>query len=248
VRVDPAAEARARRQAELDAERARREAALEAERARARAELEARRRREREAFCNTHADDRDCWGAGGRRIHDDLDAHQHEREAYCAAHIEDARCWSDSVRGRIESAANARVAAALRPPKQPDGPPPAALAETVPPKLSAHAEWRAGYWQWTEETWVWLAGMWRVPDSDIVAEQTTTAPQPPPPLQAEMPPPAPVRVAVWVPGFWQWSGSSWIWVAGSWQLRPDARAEWRPAAWQPRGRVHVLVPGGWIHR
>jgi hypothetical protein len=88
--------------------------------------------------------------------------------------------------------------------------------------------------------------MWRVPDDDIASEQTTTAPAPPPPPKPEAPPPPPVAVAVWVPGFWQWSGTTWVWIGGSYQLRPDPRTRWRAAEWQPRGTVHVLIPGGWV--
>jgi hypothetical protein len=88
--------------------------------------------------------------------------------------------------------------------------------------------------------------MWRVPEQDIVAELTTTAPTAPPALQVETPAAPPVSAAVWLSGFWQWDGAKWVWVAGSWQLRPSATVTWRAATWQPRGRVHVLVPGAWI--
>lgn len=236
--VDPTAE-RARLEAEA-------RAAAEAERRRAiTAALEAERLRRRAAFCDAHPDDRDCWGPGGRHVVLELEQHARERDAYCAHHGDDARCWSDAERARRDTLWQHRVAAALSP-SQPSGPPPAPLAETPPPKLSLHAEWRPGYWQWTESTWVWLAGMWRVPDSDIAAEQTTTAPTAPPPPQAEAPPAAPVRTAVWITGFWQWNGATWVWVAGSWQLRPAPQMTWRAAEWQPRGAVHVLVPGGWV--
>jgi len=237
------------RQRKEEAARRRREARLAAdeERRRARAAAEAEHQRRRQAFCAAHPEDRDCWGAGGRKVHLALDERQREGERYCATAPDDARCWSQQERSRREAAWRTRVDVATAPPKQPDGPPPAALAETKPPKLSANAEWRQGYWQWTGSTWAWLGGMWRVPEADIAAEKTTTAPEAPPPLQAETPPPPPPLPApIWVPGFWQWSGSVWIWVPGSWQLRPEAGASWRPAEWQTRGRVHVLIPGDWV--
>ena len=207
---------------------------------------EAERRRRRQAFCAAHPEDRGCWGAGGLRVHLELGERERERERYCAAHGEDARCWSSQDRWRRELAWRKRVEVATAPPKQPDGPPPAAVAETVPPKLSVNAEWRPGYWQWSGTAWAWLGGMWRVPESDIVAEKTTTAPEAPPPLQSEAPPPPPMAATIWVAGFWQWNGRVWVWVPGSWQLRPDAGASWRPAAWKTRGTVHVLIPGGWV--
>lgn len=208
---------------------------------------EAERRRKRQEFCAAHPEDRDCWGAGGRQMHERFAQLEQDRGRYCAANREDARCWSADDRWRRERVWNKRVQIATAPPKQPDGPPPAPLADTQPPKLSENAEWRPGYWQWTGTTWVWLGGMWRVPESDIVAEKTTTAPEAPPPPKVEPPPPpAPMPTTIWVAGFWQWNGRAWVWVPGSWQVRPDAGAAWRPAEWQTRGKVHVLIPGGWI--
>jgi hypothetical protein len=179
-------------------------------------------------------------------VHLELERRRRERADYCADHPEDARCWDAGERARRRQASVQRVRLALAPPPEPDGPPPAALAEEVPPRLSAHADWRPGYWHWTGSSWFWIGGMWRVPERDILAEETTVAPAAPPPPQAEAPPPATLTTAIWVPGFWQWSGTAWVWVAGSWQLRPAPRATWRPPTWRPRGAVHVLVPGAWI--
>ncbi len=230
------AEEAKRRQRELDAER----------RAAIAAALELERRARRAAFCAKHPEDRGCWGAGGQRVHLELEQRKRERTEYCAAATEDARCWTPEEAGRRRSAWDARIRVALAPPAQPEGPPPAPLAEVTPPRLSVNAEWRPGYWHWIDGTWVWLAGMWRVPDEDIAAERTTTAPAAPPPLQVEPAQVAPARTAVWVAGFWQWNGADWVWISGSWQLRPDARVTWRAPEWRPRGRVHVLIPGGWI--
>lgn len=227
------AQLEAERQAEREAARRRREAA------------EAERMLRRQEHCASHPRDTGCWGAGGLEVHLDLERHRRERSDYCAAHREDARCWTDADWSKRRQVWEARARVALSPPK-PNGPPPAPQAEDVPPKLSAHAEWRPGYWEWTSGQWVWLAGMWRVPDEDIASEQTTTAPAPPPPLQAETPPPPPATALVWVAGFWQWNSTSWVWIPGSYQLRPDPRVQWRAAEWRPRGRVHVLIPGGWV--
>ncbi|MGN6109315.1 MAG: hypothetical protein ACTHU0_29680 [Kofleriaceae bacterium] len=244
--VDPEAE-RKRREAELR----RREAELrrhEAERNRRAVEaaLEAERRQRRKEFCDAHPEDRDCWGAGGMRVHLDLELRRRQRDEYCAQHAEDARCWTSDEWRRRRSAWDQRLSTALAPPRPPDGPPPAPRAEEIPPRLSVHAEWRPGYWHWADGAWAWLAGMWRVPESDIVAEQTTRAPAPPPPPRTEEPPPRQIRAAVWIPGFWQWNGTTWVWIAGSWQLRPEARATWRAPEWRARGGVHVLIPGAWV--
>lgn len=245
--VDPQAELR-----RIEAERKR-----EAERqARLQADAERREREERERairaeqrrqFCASHPDDRGCWGPGGLKLKLELDAHLGERDAYCAGHKEDARCWTDDDFTRVRNADSMRVQIAQTPSK-PTTPPPPPRDDPQPPKLSAHAEWRPGYWHWIQSTWVWLAGQWRVPEQDIVAEQTTTAPAAPPAPQAETPPPAPVQAAVWINGFWQWDGGNWVWVPGSWQLRPSATVTWRATTWQPRGAVHILIPGGWVRR
>lgn len=261
VKVETEAELAARRkrtEEELAAYRAReverRRLALEADAKRRERErraaialaLEAERRARRAAFCASHPEDRGCWGAGGFKVHLELEQHRRARADYCASTKEDARCWDADAWQRRRVVWNERVKIALAPPVQPDGPPPAPLAEVTPPRLSVHADWRPGYWHWIDGTWVWLAGMWRVPEADIVAEQTTTAPVAPPPPQTETVTVAPVRTAVWIGGFWQWNGTSWVWIAGSWQLRPETRVTWRAPEWRPRGNVHVLIPGGWI--
>jgi hypothetical protein len=207
-------------------------------------DLENKRRREQ--FCATHPGDRGCWGAGGMKVHLELEARKHEREQFCVDHKADVRCWTQDQWEKKRAVWSERIALVTVLKKAPEGPPPPPLAEETPPKLSAHATWRPGYWQWLDEQWIWLAGQWRVPEEDIVAEQTTTAPAAPPPLRDEAPPPPPVPSTVWVAGFWQWNGTSWVWIAGSYQLRPSVQVTWRAPEWRARGNVHVLIPGGWI--
>ncbi len=231
------------------AEAAAREAALRATREAAlRAALEADRAARHLEFCNAHHEDRDCWGPGGFAGHAELELRRRERAAYCASAPEDARCWDAAEWTKRRAAWNARADHAAAPPPRPQGPPPAPLADPQPPQPSTHASWRPGYWDWTEGTWVWLAGTWRVPDEDIAAEQTATAPAAPPPPQVEAPPPPPVRAVVWAAGYWMWSSTSWVWIPGSYQLRPEPQVEWRAPAWRVRGAIHVLVPGGWVRR
>ncbi|MGE0868416.1 MAG: YXWGXW repeat-containing protein [Kofleriaceae bacterium] len=132
-----------------------------------------------------------------------------------------------------------------------DAPPPPRV-EIKPPKPSLNAEWISGYWQRDRE-WIWSAGFWRVPESDIVAEKTIEAPVAPPPPKAEPPAAAPPRTTaavnlVWTPGYWSWSGSAYIWVEGAWRIPPSGGVRWVAPTWKPRrGRV-VLVPGGWSLR
>ena len=234
---------RLRRERE-EAERLRREEELRRRRA-IEIALEVERVRRRQAWCDAHHDSRDCWGAGGFKMKVELDQRSRERDTYCTANPDDARCWSSAERARRKAIWDVRVTAARTPPKPPDGPPPAPLADPQPPKLSENAEWRPGYWQWIDGNWVWLVGQWRVPDSDVEQERTTRAPSAPPPPKVETIAVAPAATVVWTSGYWMWNSTQWIWVPGSWQLRPRAGVRWRAPEWRVRGSIHILVPGGW---
>jgi len=62
------------------------------------------------------------------------------------------------------------------------------------------------------------------------------------------PAPGPGRRVVWVPGYWQWSGTQWIWIKGSWRLPPKAGYRWRPSRWRKSASGSIFVPGGWTIR
>ncbi|MEO8845600.1 MAG: YXWGXW repeat-containing protein [Kofleriaceae bacterium] len=122
--------------------------------------------------------------------------------------------------------------------------PPPPRAEVRPPSPSAHAEWIGGYWH-RETAWAWIAGFWRVPDEDIVADVTTHAPVAPPPLRDETQGRPPAVVAVWTPGFWAWDGRGFIWIDGAWRIPPPSGGRWIRSTWRPRRTGVVFVPGGW---
>jgi hypothetical protein len=125
-------------------------------------------------------------------------------------------------------------------------PPPAARAETPPPKPSRHAEWVPGYYHRTGSSWLWIAGWWRVPKEDVDRDLTTAAPRPPPPPKQEVARAAPpAHDVVWAEGHWQWDGARWVWVTGAWRLPPHPGVAWHPPRWVPRGAQFVLVPGAW---
>jgi hypothetical protein len=128
---------------------------------------------------------------------------------------------------------------------EPNGPPPAPRVEIKTPQPSEHAEWIDGSWRWSGYEWVWLSGGWKVPDADRVQKRTPTAPTAPPPLQAEAKGSAPVSGAVWVDGYWAWTGG-WTWVPGRWSMPPSPGATWRPSVWVPEGVTVRLDPGAWI--
>jgi hypothetical protein len=66
----------------------------------------------------------------------------------------------------------------------------------------------------------------------------------PPAPQAETVPPAPSATHVWVGGYWAWRGA-WVWVAGTYVVRPRPAAVWVPGRWDRRPRGWVWVPGHW---
>jgi hypothetical protein len=58
--------------------------------------------------------------------------------------------------------------------------------------------------------------------------------------------PRPARAAVWIPGYWQWDGGGYVWIAGAWRIPPAAGQTWQPARWVViRGGGAVFAPGGW---
>ncbi|NVB77503.1 MAG: BcpO-related WXXGXW repeat protein [Kofleriaceae bacterium] len=126
-------------------------------------------------------------------------------------------------------------------------PPPPPRIETLPPKPSKNARWIPGYWQYADNDFHWLAGMWDVPPEDVAKELTVHAPSPPPEVRVEQPPePQPIATAVWTPGQWQWDGRMYVWVPGAWRVPPSRDHRWQPARWSVsvRGGA-VFVPGGW---
>src|SRR4029077_1824165 len=69
-------------------------------------------------------------------------------------------------------------------------------------------------------------------------EVTTTGParevvvtRPPPPLRVETQTVAPGPAYVWTTGYWRWTGTSYVWVPGSWVVRPRPAAVWVAGHW-----------------
>ena len=76
-------------------------------------------------------------------------------------------------------------------------------------------------------------------------EVTTTGParavvltRPPPPVRVETQTVAPGPGYVWTTGYWRWTGTDYVWVPGSWVVRP------RPAAVWVAGHWYVVLAGG----
>jgi hypothetical protein len=99
--------------------------------------------------------------------------------------------------------------------------------------------------------WVRRPGYWRpvqptaaVPVYEPVAQQPCEADMAPPPPVVEVQPAAPVVGAVWIPGYWQWTGRRHNWVAGRWSA-PRPGYVWVAQRWDRHGNRWASAPGHW---
>jgi WXXGXW repeat (2 copies) len=67
----------------------------------------------------------------------------------------------------------------------------------------------------------------------------------PPPAYVEVVPSVPYAGAVWIGGYWGWSGGRHSWVPGRWD-RPRPGYRWQPHAWSQQGGRWHLHGGGWV--
>ena len=87
----------------------------------------------------------------------------------------------------------------------------------------------------------------------VTREVTTTRPatgevivaQAPPAVRIETRTAAPGPSYVWSNGYWSWTGTRYVWVAGSWVERPTPAAVWVEGHWVPRRGGWVWIPGHW---
>ena len=80
-----------------------------------------------------------------------------------------------------------------------------------------------------------------------VGEPATVAPLAPPPPYVEVVPVMPFAGAVWLGGYWSWTGRAHSWVPGRWE-RPRPGHAWVAPRWEQRGRYWHQHPGGWQRR
>jgi hypothetical protein len=67
---------------------------------------------------------------------------------------------------------------------------------------------------------------------------------PPPPPLSEVRPAPPSAQAVWIAGYWHWTGMQYTWIPGHWELeRPGVK--WRGPRYTIRDGVYFYEPGGW---
>ncbi|HEY9105923.1 MAG TPA: hypothetical protein VIN58_04535 [Roseateles sp.] len=67
----------------------------------------------------------------------------------------------------------------------------------------------------------------------------------PPPPYAEVVPALPYAGAVWIEGYWGWSGGRHRWVPGYYE-RPRPGYRYEPHRWESRGGRWHLRGGGWV--
>jgi len=68
------------------------------------------------------------------------------------------------------------------------------------------------------------------------------------------PPPAPVREerpappgpqAIWVAGYWHWTGMQYAWIPGHWEAPPSGTVWAAPRVVQSGDGRYLYEPGGW---
>ncbi len=120
-----------------------------------------------------------------------------------------------------------------------------------------HREWVPGYWREVGDQWQWVAGFWgnaapaqAAPAGGNVAQAAAHAPDvtyyPTPPAPPHVAPPGdpPGAEMFYVPGYWQWTGTHYVWRAGYWQrVRPSYIYIAGHYCWTPTG--YVFIPGYW---
>jgi hypothetical protein len=67
----------------------------------------------------------------------------------------------------------------------------------------------------------------------------------PPPPYVEVVPAIPFPGALWIGGYWGWSGGRHVWMPGRYE-HPRPGFEWRPHTWVNQGGRWHLQAGGWV--
>lgn len=80
-----------------------------------------------------------------------------------------------------------------------------------------------------------------------VDHDPVVATMPPPADIAEEPGPLPWPGAVWVHGYWYWTGETYVWVAGAWSRPPAIGYVWVRTGWVFLDGRYRFMPGRWAH-
>ena len=92
-----------------------------------------------------------------------------------------------------------------------------------------------------------------VTTTTVTREVTTTGPggtetyvtQEPPRVRVETQTVSPGPNYVWTRGYWRWNGTTYVWVPGTWVVRPRPAAVYVEGHWLRRGSRLVWVAGYW---
>ena len=86
----------------------------------------------------------------------------------------------------------------------------------------------------------------------VTREVTTTGPtnevyvtQTPPAIRVESQTVSPGPNYTWTRGYWRWSGTNYVWVPGSWIVRPRPAAVWVEGHWERRAGGWIWIAGHW---
>jgi hypothetical protein len=71
------------------------------------------------------------------------------------------------------------------------------------------------------------------------------APKPPVSMPPEEIPPSPNPAAIWIPGYWDYNGASYVWMPGRWEIPPHDKTTYVAAHWETRMGKSVFVRGTW---
>jgi hypothetical protein len=82
-----------------------------------------------------------------------------------------------------------------------------------------------------------------VPASPALGVVATVPPLPPSP--SEVVSVSPGTDYIWVKGYYNWDGSRYQWMPGTWVRASSPGAVWVPAHWQPSTGGYVWVQGAW---
>jgi hypothetical protein len=69
--------------------------------------------------------------------------------------------------------------------------------------------------------------------------------QSPPPPRRVVIPPRPIAHAIWIDGYWNWTGIRFVWVDGFWERNPPRGKTWEKHRWIHTDRGWYQKPGRW---
>ncbi|MDH2909439.1 MAG: BcpO-related WXXGXW repeat protein [Candidatus Eremiobacteraeota bacterium] len=84
------------------------------------------------------------------------------------------------------------------------------------------------------------------PASAITLSQIISLIAPPAiPSSSYLQPAPPAPNSMWIPGYWNWNGNAYNWVAGRWTYAPSPGLVWTPSYWQATPAGYLYHSGYW---